>query len=72
MRWAQMIEDVTLIDWGIEITQEGALKYFVFNENLQQFYMCYNHFLTCWGLTQGVINQMLAERHWRIRPAPEE
>ena len=72
MRWSQMTEDVYLLNWGIEITQEGALKYFVYNENLQQFYMCYNHFLPVWGLTHGLINQMLAECHWIIRPTPEE
>ena len=72
MRWSQMTEDVYLLNWGIEITQEGALNYFVYNENLQQLYMCHNHFLPSWGLTQVVINQMLADRHWRIRPVPEE
>ena len=61
-----------LLDWGIEINGDGGLKYFVYNTNLKQYYMCKDNFLVCLGLSDADIDLMIAVGHWRIRPAPEE
>ena len=71
MSWSQQTEG-NLLDWGLEINSDGGLRYFVYDTNFQQYYMCKNHFLPCWGLSDDDIDQMLFVGHWRIRPAPEE
>ena len=76
MRWAH---ETSRLDWGIEIQCDGFLKYFVFNINNDQFYMCQRHFFSIWNFNERDIYQMWrmwfngsSEFRYRFRYEPEE
>ena len=71
MRWA-MMEETEIIDWGIELEINGDMKFYVFDADFEQYYMCATHFLSVWRLTVEDIFMMYAARNSKIRLAPEE
>ena len=71
MRWA-LLEERETIDWGIEIEINGAMKFYVFDADFEQYYMCATHFLSVWRLTVEDIFLMIASQDRKIRLAPEE
>ena len=73
MRWTLQVESRGhLVDWGIEVDRDGGLRFFVYDSHCEQYYMCMKHFLPAWGLTEDNIYMMVALRHSKIRPVPEE
>ena len=71
MRWA-LLEERQTIDWGIEVQINGSMKYYVFDADFEQYYMCATHFLSVWRLTVEDIFLMIASQDRKIRLASEE
>ena len=61
------------MDWGIDIQEDGQLKYYVFDtETFQEYAMCPFHFLRVWTLSEQGLFSIIASRDRRVRLAPEE
>ena len=58
MRWTLMGERGDL-GWGIEIDINGDMRFYVYDTDCEQYYMCARHFLSVWGLTEDDIYMML-------------
>jgi len=71
MGWA-LLEERQSLDWGIEVLLNGTLRYYVFDADFEEYYMCPTHFLAVWRLTEEDIFQMIASQDRKIRLSPEE
>ena len=71
MRWA-LLEERQTIDWRIEVQINGSMKYYVFDADFEQYYVCATRFLSVWRLTGEDIFLMIASQDRKIRLSPEE
>ena len=73
MQWALLQDPESNMDWGIDIQENGQLKYYVFDtETFQEYAMCPFHFLRVWTLSEQGLFSIIDSGDRRVRLAPEE
>ena len=71
--WALLQDPEIKLDWGIDILEDGQLKFYVFDtETFEEYAMCPFHFLNTWHLTEQGVFSIIASRDRRVRLVPEE
>ena len=72
-KWALLQDPEIKLDWGIDILEDGQLKFYVFDtETFEEYAMCPFHFLNTWHLTEQGVFSIIASRDRRVRLVPEE
>ena len=73
MQWSLLQDTESIMDWGIDIHENGQLKYYVFHtETFQEYALCPVHFLRVWTLSEVGLLSIISSGDPRVRLAPEE